>query len=92
MRTESKARNVLVGGQQTNSSLVGVEKFDHSSTVDKVIPVGVEMFFSIFTDIEKYFGFVISEKNKLFFEVDFIECFSVFFELVFGEWCVHIGL
>ena len=40
------------------------------------------MRFSILTDIEKYFGFVLSEKNKLFFEVFFIESFAVFAELV----------
>ena len=53
--------------------------------MDKVISVGIEMFFSIFTDIEKYFGFVLTEKNKLFFEVEFIECLLVFALLVWGE-------
>ena len=57
--------------------------------MDKVIPVGIEMFFSIFSDIEKYFGFVLTEKNKLFFEVEFIECLLVFALLVWGEEGVH---
>ena len=52
--------------------------------MDKVISVGVETFFSILTNVEKYFGFVISEKNKLFFEVDFIECLLVFAFLVWS--------
>ena len=59
--------------------------------MDKVISVGVEMFFSILTDIEKYFGFVSSENNKLFFEVDFIECLLVFALLVWVEGCWHGG-
>ena len=53
-------------------------------TVDKVVAVGVEMLFSILTNIEKYFGFVLNEKNKLFFEVDFIECLLVFALLIWG--------
>jgi len=57
--------------------------------VDKVVAVGVEMLFTILTNIEKYFGFVLSEKNKLFFEVYFIECLLEFAFLVWGEGGVH---
>ena len=71
--------------QQANSSLACVEEPGSNINANKVIPVGIEIFFSIFTDIEKYFGFVLTEKNKLFFEVDFIESFAVFALLVRGE-------
>ena len=57
--------------------------------MDKVIPVGIEMFFSIFANSEKYFRFLLSEKNKLIFEVLFIEGFPMFTELVFGEVWSH---
>ena len=57
--------------------------------MDKVITGGAKLRFSILTDIEKYFGFVLSEKNKLFFEVYFIECLLVFAFLVFDNYGFH---
>lgn len=92
MITESEARNVLVCSQQANGSFVGVEKFVNNANVDKVITVEVRMFFSIFTEIEKYFGFVLSEKDKLLFEVFFIKGLLVFALMVWVEGCFHLSI
>ena len=75
--------------QQANSSLACVEEPGSNINANKVVVVAGKMFFSIFTDIEKNFGFVLSEKNKLFFEVDFIKVLLVFAELVWGKGWGH---
>ena len=75
--------------QQANSSLACVEEPGSNINANKVVAVAGKMFFSIFANSEKYFRFLLSEKNKLFFEVDFIESFAVFPELVFGEGWGH---
>ena len=77
--------------QQANSSLACVEEPGSNINANKVVAVAGKMFFSIFANSEKYFRFLLSEKNKLFFEVDFIESFTMFVELVWGERCVHTG-
>ena len=71
--------------QQANSSLACVEEPGSNINANKVVVVAGKMFFSIFANSEKYFGFVLTEKNKLFFEVDFIECLLVFAFLVWSE-------
>jgi len=80
---------VFSDSQQSNSSLVGVEEFGDNVNAYKLVAVAVEMFFSIFANSEKYLRFLLSEKNKLFFEVVFIKVLLVFAELVWGKGWGH---
>ena len=78
--------------QQSNSSLVGVEEFGDNVNAYKLVAVAVEMPFSIFANSEKNFSFVLSEINKLFFEIFFIKSFAMFAFLVWCEGRGHGGL
>ena len=75
--------------QQANSSLACVEEPGSNINANKVVAVAGKMFFSIFANSEKYLRFLLSEKNKLFFEVDFIKVLLVFAELVWGKGWGH---
>jgi hypothetical protein len=78
-----------VDSQQANSSLACVEEPGSNINANKVVAVAGKMFFSIFANSEKYLRFLLSEKNKLFFEVDFIKVLLVFAELVWGKGWGH---
>ena len=78
--------------QQANSSLACVEEPGSNINAYKLVAVAAEMLNTVFANVAQYFRFVLSEKNKLFFEVDFIEGLLVLAFLICGEGCVHIGL
>ena len=80
---------MFLGCQQANCSLVGVEEAANNVNAYKPVAVAGEVLYIVFMNFVQYFRFVKSEKNKLFFEVLFIEGFAVFALLVRSEGWGH---